>query len=146
MMIPYIVPQVPQMIPIGIGSPAIGNYGSPIYGNIGSPIVGHMGNPGLIHSGPGIGNMLQPIYRSQMFPYGYGYGYGLLHSGPEIPGYGPIGYGGYGNYGPIGYGPIGYNPAIQMQAGMQGINQGGIPGFTSPPLQPAWSGGLGNGI
>lgn len=140
-MIPYIVP---QMIPIGIGSPAYGNIGSPMIGGYGSPILG---GQGLIHSGPGIGGMMQPIFRS--IPYGYGYG--LLHSGPEIPGITPIGYG--IGPGPIGYGPIGFNQIGpgpigygygSMLSGMGVIgNQGG---YSSPPLQPAWSGGLGTNI
>lgn len=141
MMIPYIVP---QLVPIGIGSS--------IYGGIGSPILGGLGNQGLIHSGPGIGGMMQPIYRSPgMIPYGYGYG--LMHSGPELQGIGPIGYGsiGYGpgigpiGYSPIGYGPTGYHP-IQPPMGMPGGITGNGPIYSTPPLQPAWSGGLGTNI
>jgi hypothetical protein len=130
-MIPYIVP---QMIPIG--------YGSPMIGGIGSPIVGGIGNPGLIHSGIGI----QPIYRPQgMIPYGHGYGYGLLHSGQEI--HGPIGYGAIG-YGPIGGIPMGQIPVGYVPVGTPGtIPVGGQVGTPmGPALQPAWSGVIGTGI
>lgn len=125
-MIPYIVP---QMIPVGIGSP--------ITGGIGSPILGGVGTPGLLHSGVGMGGMMQPIYRTPgMIPYGYGYG--LLHSGPEVQGIGPYGYGQMG-YGPIGYIPIGpQGPGI---LGGQGIGQPMI-----SALHPAWSTGTGVGI
>lgn len=136
-MIPYIVP---QMVPVGIGSPIIGG--------VGSPIVGGIGNPGLIHSGHGMG--LQPIYRSQgMIPYGYG----LLHSGPEI--HGSIGYGiGHGpiGYMPVGYSPIGYAPIGAIPAGPYnqipvGIPVGAPAGVVGgPALQPAWSPSIGTSV
>lgn len=132
-MIPYFVP---QMVPVGIGSPI---------GGIGSPILGGVANPGLLHSGAGMGGLMQPIYRSPgMIPYGYGYGsYGLLHSGPEIQGIGGIGPIGYGGYGQMGYGSIGYIPVGPQIHGIGG------PGIGQPmiaALQPAWSTGTGVGF
>jgi len=126
---------VPQMIPIG--------YGSPMIGGIGSPVIGGIGGPGLIHSGIGV----QPIYRSHgMIPYGHGYG--LLHSGQEIPasvGYGGIG---YGSIGPMGSLPMGQLPVGYVPVGPQGSIPVGSPvgNPMGPALQPAWSGVIGSGI
>lgn len=130
-MVSYIVP---QMVPVGIGSPVYGNVGSSVYGGIGSPVIVGSGIPGLVHSGPGIG--MQPILRP------IAYGSGLLHSSPEIPGYGhgPVGYGAIGSGvigGPIGYGPVAYGP-IGPMIPVQAVHPGQVVA-SIPPLQPAWS-------